>query len=118
MLSPLPRQGRETKSLVTNPSTSALPQISGGAAPALWFSRPVQRSLALRPADSPSRLVRPSTSEAPAALLPPPPLQLLPGGAIPSPGGSFFPPVDQPLFTAHRKIPIPLVEPPRRRTTN
>jgi len=31
--------------------------------------------------------MRPSTSEAPAALLPPPPLQLLPGGAIQFPGG-------------------------------
>ena len=43
--------------------------------------------LALQPADSPSRLMRPSTPEAPAALLPPPPLRLLPGGAIQFPGG-------------------------------
>src|SRR4029077_3389475 len=63
-------------------------------------------SRALRPQRSPSRVVRPSTSEAPAALLPPPPLQLLPGGAIQFPGGSFFPAVDQRLFTAHRKIAI------------
>ena len=34
--------------------------------------------------------MRPSTSEAPAALLPPPPLRLLPGGAIQFPGESFF----------------------------
>jgi hypothetical protein len=40
--------------------------------------------------------------------LPPPPLQLLPGGAIQFPGGSFFPAVDQRLFTAHRKIPVTL----------
>ncbi|MGA7767355.1 MAG: hypothetical protein WCA27_14170, partial [Candidatus Sulfotelmatobacter sp.] len=32
----------------------------------------------------------------------------LPGGAIQFPGGSFFPAVDQRLFTAHRKIPITL----------
>jgi hypothetical protein len=34
---------------------------------------------------------------------------LLPGGAIQFPGGSFFPAVDQRLFTAHRKIPITLI---------
>src|SRR5499427_10423018 len=65
-----------------------LPQITVGSAPALSVSWPAQRSLALRPTDSPSRLMRPSTPEAPAALLPPPPLRLLPGGAIQFPGGS------------------------------
>jgi len=65
-----------------------LPHITAGSAPALHFSRPAQRSLALQPTDSPSRLMRPSTPEAPAALLPPPPLRLLPGGAIQFPGGS------------------------------
>ena len=34
--------------------------------------------------------MRPSTSEAPAASLPPPPLRLLPGGAIQFPGESLF----------------------------
>jgi hypothetical protein len=34
--------------------------------------------------------MRPSTPEAPAASLPPPPLRLLPGGAIQFPGESFF----------------------------
>jgi hypothetical protein len=68
-----------------------LPQITDGSAPALTVSRPAQRSLTLQPADSPSRLMRPSTPEAPAALLPPPPLRLLPGGAIQFPGGSFVP---------------------------
>src|ERR1039458_6419922 len=34
---------------------------------------------------------RPSTSKAPTASLPPPPLRLLPGGAIQFPGGSFLP---------------------------
>ena len=65
-----------------------LPHITAGSAPALSVSRPAQRSLALQPTDSPSRLMRPSTPEAPAALLPPPPLRLLPGGAIQFPGGS------------------------------
>src|SRR5713101_3924008 len=68
-----------------------LPQITVGSAPALSVSWPAQRSLTLRPTDSPSRLMRPSTPEAPAALLPPPPLRLLPGGAIQFPGGSFLP---------------------------
>jgi hypothetical protein len=36
-------------------------------------------------------LCDPSTPEARAALLPPPPLRLLPGGAIQFPGGSFTP---------------------------
>jgi len=40
-----------------------------------------QRSLRLQHAGSPSRLMRPSTPEAPAVLLPPPPLRLLPDGA-------------------------------------
>jgi hypothetical protein len=48
-------------------------------------------------------------------LLPPPPLQLLPGGAIQFPGGSFFPAVDQRLFTAHRNIAITLTTPQRER---
>ena len=58
-----------------------LPHITVGSAPASQVSRPAQRSLRLQPADLPSRLMRPSTPEAPAALLPPPPLRLLPGGA-------------------------------------
>ena len=34
--------------------------------------------------------MRPFTPKAPAALLPPPPLRLLPGGANQFPGESFF----------------------------
>src|SRR5260370_36565338 len=67
-----------------------IPQITVGSAPALTVSRPAQRSLVLQPADSPSRLMRPSPPEASAALLPPPLLRLLPGGAIQFPGGSFL----------------------------
>src|SRR6266704_4441957 len=87
MPSPLPRQVRWNRFAHYCSIDFGLPQITVGSAPALHFSRPAQRSLALQPADSPSRLMRPSTSEAPAALLPPPPLQLLPGGAIQFPGG-------------------------------
>ena len=35
--------------------------------------------------------MRPSTPEAPTVLLSPPPLRLIPGGAIQFPGGSFIP---------------------------
>jgi len=44
--------------------------------------------------------MRPSTPEAPAALLPPPPLRLLPGGAIQFPGG-FISRCGPAPFTAH-----------------
>jgi hypothetical protein len=67
-----------------------LPHITDGSAPASRVSRPAQRSLMLQPADSPSRLMRPFPPEASAALLPPPLLRLLPGGAIQFPGESFF----------------------------
>ena len=71
-----------------------LPRIRGGSAPALFFSRPAQRSLSLQPACLPSRLERPSTPEASAASLPPLLLRLLPGGANQFPGGTF------PLWTS------------------
>src|SRR6266581_710906 len=88
MPSPLPRQVRWNRFAHYCSISFVLPHITVGSAPALHFSRPAQRSLALQPADSPSRLMRPSTSEAPTALLSPPPLRLLPGGAIQFPGGS------------------------------
>jgi hypothetical protein len=76
------------------PLTFGFPRINGGSAPALKFSRPAQRSLALQPAYSPSRLKRPSTPEASVASLPPPLLRLLPGGANQFPGGT------SPLWTS------------------
>src|ERR1035437_9927318 len=91
MPSPLPRQDRWNRLAHYRSINVGLPQITVGSAPALSVSWPAQRSLALQPADSPSRLMRPSTPEAPAALLPPPPLRLLPGGAIQFPGGPFIP---------------------------
>src|SRR5713226_5007582 len=91
MPSPLPRQVRWNRFARYGSIVVGLPQITVGSAPALSVSRPAQRSLVLQPADSPSRLMRPSPPEAPAALLPPPPLRLLPGGAIQFPGGSFTP---------------------------
>src|SRR5258708_27992178 len=59
-----------------------LPHITVGSAPASQVSRPAQRSRGLPPAALPSRLIRPSTPQPPAALLPPPPPRLLPLSAI------------------------------------
>ena len=100
MPSPLPRQDRWNGFAQYCSVDFGLPQITVGSAPALHFSRPAQRSLALQPADSPSRLMRPSIPEAPTALLPPPPLRLLPGGAIQFPGG-FISRCGPVPFTAH-----------------
>jgi len=91
MPSPLPRQARWNGFAHYCSIVFGLPQITVGSAPALSVSWPAQRSLTLQPADSPSRLMRPSTPEAPTALLSPPPLRLLPGGAIQFPGGPFIP---------------------------
>src|ERR1700751_6469007 len=91
MRSPLPRHDRWNWLAQYCSVDFGLPQITVGSAPALTVSWPAQRSLTLRPTDSPGRLMRPSTPEAPAALLPPPPLRLLPGGAIQFPGGPFLP---------------------------
>src|ERR1017187_10061127 len=100
MPSPLPRQDRWNRFAHKCSINVGLLQITVGSAPALSVSWPAQRSLALQPADSPSRLMRPSTPEAPAALLPPPPLRLLPGGAIQFPGG-FISRCGPTPFTAH-----------------
>src|SRR6266851_2461472 len=91
MPSPLPRQVRWNRFAQYCSIDFGLPQITDRSAPALSVSWPAQRSLTLRPTDSPSRLTRPSTPEAPTALLSPPPLRLLPGGAIQFPGGPFIP---------------------------
>src|ERR1035437_8155140 len=88
MPSPLPRLVRWNGFAHDYSIVFGLPQITDGSAPALTVSRPGQRSLTLQPADSPSRLLRPSPPKASAASLPPPLLRLLPGGAIQFPGGS------------------------------
>ena len=69
MPSPLPRQARWNRFAHYCSIVVGLPQITVGSAPALSVSWPAQRSLALQlqPTDSPSRLMRPSTPEAPAA---------------------------------------------------
>src|SRR5260370_21113382 len=98
MPSPLPRQARWNGFAQYGSIDFGLPQITVGSAPALSVSWPAQRSLTLQPADSPSRLMRPSTPEAPAALLPPPPLRLLLGVAIQFPRW-FISPCDPSPFT-------------------
>jgi hypothetical protein len=89
MPSPLPRRDRGAWLLVL-PASSArmlalhsggLPRFSDGSAPALPFSRPARRVLALRPADSRNRPRRSFPSKASTASSPPPPLRLLPAGA-------------------------------------
>jgi len=76
MPSPLPRQVRWNRFAQYCSIECGLPQISVRSAPALSVSRPAQRSLALQPADSPSRLTRWSD---------------------PVPGRAFHPAVDQRL---------------------
>ena len=68
--------------IVRYPSDIGLPRNPGGSAPTLNVSRPAQRSLTLRPADSQSRLKRPFTPKALAVSLPPRPLGLLPARTI------------------------------------
>ena len=83
-----------------------LPSITSGSTPASLVSGLAQRSptvvTAYMLAKSPWR---PSTPEAPTALLPPPPLRLLPGGTNQLPGGTFTR-SGPALFTAHSKLPL------------
>jgi hypothetical protein len=73
------------------PPVSAFPVCSAGRLLHRLFRGLLCVYRTLRPADSPSRLKRPSTSEAPATSSPPVPLRLLPGGANQFPGGTFNP---------------------------
>src|ERR1035437_5194244 len=100
MPSPLPRQVRWNRLAHYRSIDFGLPQITVGSAPALSVSRPAQRSLTLQPADSSGPLMRPSPPEAPTAVLPLPPLRLLPVGAIQFPGG-FISRCGPAPFTAH-----------------
>src|SRR5215469_3693840 len=61
MPSPLPRQVRWISFARTISIVVGLPQFHGGSAPALFVSRPAQRSLMLWPARSRSRLATLST---------------------------------------------------------
>ncbi len=74
-------------SLSTALSSSTFPKTLGQLLH-YQFPQHAQRSLALEPADSPIRLIRPSPPQAPAALLPPAALRLQPGGAIQFQAGS------------------------------
>jgi hypothetical protein len=59
MPSPIPRWTRWGSVARLTPTNGGLPRLTGGSAPTLPVSRPAQRSLALRPARSLSRLARP-----------------------------------------------------------
>ena len=84
---PADMREEEPESLITAPSPSAFPRLQVGRLLHYEFQGLLSVHLCynLR-----TRQVakRPSTPEAPAASLPPPPLRLLPGGAIQFPGGS------------------------------
>src|SRR6266481_1035627 len=91
------------ESIRSFPSTGfGLPRVLGGSAPASAVSRPARCYCTFGLQDSPSRLKRPSSSEAPAASSPPPPLRLLPGGANQFPGGNFTRSGPAP-YTAHQQ---------------
>jgi hypothetical protein len=68
--------------IVRFPRGLGLPRYTGGSAPTSLVSRPAQRLLTLRPADSQSRPKRPHPSKALAISLPPLPLRLLPARTI------------------------------------
>src|SRR6266478_2397507 len=90
------------ESIRSFPSTGfGLPRVLGGSAPASAVSGPARCYCTFGLQDSPSRLKRPSSSEAPAASSPPPPLRLLPGGANQFPGGNFTRSGPAP-YTAHQ----------------
>jgi hypothetical protein len=89
-----------------SPVSTGLPRYPIGSAPTLYFSRPAQRSLALRPACARGRLSRPFSSECFSEiryLLSPP--RLLPAGATSCRVG-LSPTGDRRLCTAHRIVRI------------
>ena len=92
---------------LVSPSVIGLPRISGGSAPASPFSRPAQRSLALRPARSPSRLATLCTegfSRFVASATAP-----IATGRSDSCQAGFAPAEDRCLFTAHWEMRARLV---------
>jgi hypothetical protein len=74
-----------------------LPPCTTGSASTSFVSRLAQRSLALRPACSLSRLCDPLASEASADSLPPQLFRLLPGGTTQLPG-RVSPPLEDSAF--------------------
>ena len=76
-----------------SPIDCGLPRTYGGSTPALFFSRPAQRSLSLQPACLPSRLEQPSTPENSLSSTAAP---IATGWSEPVPGRDF-PAVDQRL---------------------
>src|SRR5512140_78808 len=90
-----------TDSLITAPSTSAFPRLQLGQLLHYQF-RGLLSVYSRYDLQTRQVAMRPSTPEAPAALLPPPPLRLLPGGAIQFPGG-FISRCGPAPFTAHCK---------------
>lgn len=103
MPSPIPGRDRWNLFARAYPVGFGLPTSVGGSAPALYVFEACSaftHVTAYLPAKSP---LRPSTPEAPAASLPPPPLRLLLGGANSSRAG-LPPAVDPRLFSAHDTV--------------
>src|SRR3954469_3313184 len=99
---PIPRQElRRPESLVCSPALAAFPGHGSGRLLRSPFRGLVGCSLALRPARSRAAPRATFASKAPAASLRPPPLRLLPAGAIPVAGRASQPAEDVLLFTAH-----------------
>src|ERR1019366_6609045 len=89
-----------TDSLMTAPSSSAFPRLQLGRLLHYQFRGLLSVHSRYNLQTRQVAFMRPSTPEAPTALLPPPPLRLLPGGAIQFPGG-FISRCGPVPFTAH-----------------
>src|SRR6476660_7397368 len=88
---PLPRQVRWNRFAQYGSIDFGLPQITDGSAPALSVSRPAQRSLTLRPTDSPSRLKATLYTGGSDGFVTSTAAPIATGWSDPVPGRVFFP---------------------------
>jgi hypothetical protein len=108
MPSPIPRQVGWNLFARTIPFASAFPRTLGGSAPASLFSGPAQRSLALRPARSPSRLIATLCTRGFSSLVASTAALIATGWSEPVPGRVYTPAVDQRL---HGAPELPVIRP-------
>jgi hypothetical protein len=95
MPSPLPRQVRWNRFAQYCSIDFGLPHITVRWAPALSVSWPAQRSLRLRPTDSPSRPMRPSNTGGSGGFVASTAAPIATEWSHPVPGRAFHPAVDQ-----------------------